>query len=266
MKRLAVVSQKGGVGKTTLSLNLAYALAKSGVRTLLLDVDPQGGVGLSLNGHGAARGLTGLLEGAPVDECLLTTRMPELVLCPIGDVAITATPQLAASLEDGSQMNALLGGLESRFDVVVVDTPPGFGGITLGAMRATSNLIVPLQAEPIGLRSLPQLLQVVGDLSEQGTPTRMVGIVLSMLQQRIGESLGVAEEVWTRLPAELVLETTIPRDTVFLKASSAGVPLGLLRRPPPPLASLFDALASEVLERLGVGTDEADDEPLSLFA
>ncbi|MCP4657418.1 MAG: ParA family protein, partial [bacterium] len=122
----------------------------------------------------------------------------------------------------------------------------------------------PLQAEPLGLRSVTQLFEVVSGLLDQGHELKIVGIVLTMLQTRDPESLTVAEEVWTQLPEDLVLETAIPRDPVILKANRAGVPLGLLSRRPPPLAAFFAQLAAELEPRLGLPV--ADDEgPIPLF-
>ena len=267
MKSVAIVSQKGGVGKTTLSLNLAFSLAKMGIRVALIDADPQGAVGHSLQGVKASSGLYGLIwAGDPLDQCLLTTRLPELSIMPVGDVPPHESPAFHQRLEDGTSFANLLTALSSRFDLVMIDTPSGFNGATLGALRACDSAVTPLQAEPVALRTLPQLLSVIGALRDQGARVQLSAIVLCMLQQRNNDSLSVAEEVWSRMPAELVLEATIPRDLSVLAASSAGVPVGLLSpRRPPPVSLVFDRLASELSPRLGLATD-GEDGPLGLFA
>lgn len=105
MKVLAVVSQKGGVGKTTLALNLAFAMARRGWRTLLADSDPQGGVGLSLDRRDGGQGLAGMVAGvATLDEAVLHTRMPELDLLPIGAIAVQDTHGFGSRLADGREL------------------------------------------------------------------------------------------------------------------------------------------------------------------
>lgn len=267
MKSVAVVSQKGGVGKTTLSLNLAFSLARSGMRVALIDADPQGAIGHSLQGVKTSAGLYGLIWGAePLDRCLLGTRLRELSILPVGEVPPHKSPDFHRRLEDGSEFSNLFAALGSDFDLILVDTPSGFNGATLGALRACDSAISPLQSEPVALRTLPQLLSVVGALRDEGARVQLSAIILCMLQQRNEDSLAVAEEVWSRMPAELVLEATIPRDVAVLAASSAGVPLGLLsQRRPPPVSLAFDRLASELSPRLGLATD-GEDGPIGLFA
>ena len=152
------------------------------------------------------------------------------------------------------------------YDVVLIDTPSGFGGITMGAMRAVDAVISPLQAEPIALRSVTQLLEVIGALRLEGARTELAGLVLTMLQLRNEQSLSVAQELWTRFPDTIVFNTTIPRDVEFLAASAAGVPLTLLSRKPPAVAAAFTQLAQELESRIELRTKEGHDGPIALFA
>lgn len=266
MKSLAVVSQKGGVGKTTLSLNLAYSLARSGSRVVLIDSDPQGAVGHSLIGSKNSPGLASLVAGThAVEDALVSTRLPELRLLPVGEIAPDGWQAFAALLSNGHTLSNLLTNFEQLCDLVIIDTPSGFGGITLGVLRSVDYAVSPLQAEPIALRSLPQLLGLIGALRKSGSRVELIAIVLSMLQQRVSDSLCVAEEVWSRLPADLVAETSIPRDTAVLTANAAGVPLALMsRRRPSPLSLVFERLAAELAPRVGLQGE--DDGPVSLFA
>ncbi len=269
MTTIAIASSKGGVGKTTVALNLAYSFAKAGWPTALVDVDPQGAVGHSLPSAKSDGGLIKYLtEQTPLHDVLLRTRISELAILPMGTMAGADTQRLAAHLENGVAMRQLIAQVrDSGFHIVVVDTPCGFGGTTMGALRASDAVLAPLQAEPIALRTLPQLLEVVAGLQEEQLPAKLIGVLLTMLQARNTDSLDVAQETWSRLPAELVLETTIPRDPVFLRASSAGVPVGLLsNRRVPVVAGVFDQLASELLPRLGLDQGDDGDEPLDLFA
>lgn len=267
MKSLAVISQKGGVGKTTLSLNLAFALARTGTRVLLIDCDPQGAVGHSLQGVAESGGLYGVLAGScGPEDALVHTRLQEFSLLPVGEVPPDEWEQFHADLSDGTRLQSLLSELSGGSDLAVMDTPSGFCGATMGALRAADYAVSPLQAEPIALRTLPQLLSLVGSLRAAGSRVELVSLVLSMLQQRVGDSLSVAEEVWSRLPADLVSETTLPRDRAVLAAQAAGVPLGLMsRKRQPPMALVFERLAAELAPKFAL-LEEEDDGPVSLFA
>jgi chromosome partitioning protein len=271
MTSLCVASQKGGVGKTTVSLNLAFALARMGHRVLLADTDPQGAIGLSLrsrSGKGTGPGLAGFTGGhLRLDEVVVKTKLPELDLLPVGPVAIQDSHGFAVHLADGSELarlRALAGSAGYAF--LILDTPSGFGGITLGALRATEWVLSTLQAEPIAMRSFPQLLEVLGALRRDGMAAQLLGVALTMVQLRNPTSASVAEEAWSRMPEEVVFNTTIPRDVMFLEASAQGVPLGLLRNRPPPMAALFDQLAHEVQARVGHSEGGEDEGPISLFA
>jgi chromosome partitioning protein len=271
MKCLCVASQKGGVGKTTVALNLAYALATAGQRTLLVDTDPQGAIGLSLksrSGKSSGPGLAAFASrAADLDRLVVHTRKAEFDLLPIGPLAMQDAHGLAVHLADGTELLRLREAAAAlRYDYLIFDTPSGFGGITLGALRASEAVLSALQAEPIAMRSFPQLLEVLGALRQEGVTAQLLGVVLTMLQMRNSHSLAVAEEAWARMPEEVVFATAIPRDPIVLEASAHGVPLGLLRNRPPPLAALFDQLAQEVQARLGHSQGGEDEGPISLFA
>jgi chromosome partitioning protein len=267
MKVLAIVSQKGGVGKTSVALNLAFSMARLGWRTLLVDADPQGGVGLSLNKSEGGVGLAGIISGsATLQEAVLHTRVPEFDLLPIGAIAWQDTHGFGSRIEDGRALDALSAAAASHYDLLILDTPAGFGGVTMGALRAADFALTPLQAEPAALRSAPQLLEVLAALREEGSRVRLAGALMTMLQVRNKDSLAVAQEVWSRFPADLVLQTHVLRDPAFLEASTLGVPLGLMRRHPPPAAAVFDQIAQELEPRIELQKGGGDDGPIPLFA
>jgi chromosome partitioning protein len=267
MVRLAIASQKGGTGKTTLALNLAQALARLGHRTLLVDTDPQGSIGLSLaRKHGASRGLAEYLEAsASLGEVVLKTRLENLHLLLVGGVQAAETDAFGQALGAPSGLARLAEEAGDHFDLLLIDTPSGLGGITRRVLEQATHVLAPVQAEPLALRSLGQLLDVVAAVRARGHALTMAGLVLFMLQVRNEHSLGVAQELWAQLPSGLLLDAAVPRDAIFLAAGAAGVPLGLLSRTPPPQARVFEQLALELEPRLGFSRDEADDGPIDLL-
>jgi len=264
-RRVCIASQKGGVGKTTVALNLAYAMARRGSQTLLVDTDPQGGIGLSLSRRtAAAPGLAQYVsQTAPLESVIIQTRVDALSVLPVGQLAMQDTAGFGSVLADGAVLGNLAASLAGRFQLVMFDTPSGFAGVTLGAMRASTHVLSPVQAEPLAARSLSQLLEVLTALRNEGTPVELLGIVLTMLQMRVDKSLSVADELWGQL-SDRVFQTSIPRDPAFLDASAAGVPLGLLHRRPSPASSSFEQLAIEVEARLQLTSAEEAHGPISL--
>jgi chromosome partitioning protein len=262
-----VASQKGGVGKTTVSLNLAHAFALRGHRTVLLDTDPQGAITHALGRRsGQLRGLASLLsEGGSASDLLVATRLRELRLLPLGPLPAADLDAFVGHMSQGVPLAQALVDLDGHFDLAVLDTPSGLSGVTGGVLRLASHLLCPLQAEPLALRSVDQVLELLALLRAQGLELELAGFVLSMVQSRDERSLDVAREVWGGFPPECVLETTLPRHPAFLEAAAAGVPLGLLGKHAPPLAGVFDQLASELEPRLGLQREAGDEGPIDLL-
>jgi chromosome partitioning protein len=124
MKSLAIVSPKGGVGKTTLALNLAYSFAQLGKRTLLIDSDPQGGIGNSLASRTRRPvGLSTALRGQPIEECLIQTKNSQLSILPVGPVPWAEVSDWCTQLADPAIFGRLLAPIESEFDIAIIDTP-----------------------------------------------------------------------------------------------------------------------------------------------
>ncbi|MEO1368277.1 MAG: ParA family protein, partial [Acidobacteriota bacterium] len=150
-RRLAVASPKGGVGKTTLALNLAHALARRRWRVLLVDADPQGGIGLSLGGSLPTRpGLADLVAGRieSVADATLTTREERLSIVPRGQLSPIDIGAYASALEGGSALRRLFEPAAADYDLVIFDTPSGLGPVTVDVLRASDGVLMPLQAEP----------------------------------------------------------------------------------------------------------------------
>jgi chromosome partitioning protein len=266
-KSLVISSQKGGVGKTTVALHIAFSLAERGHPVLLVDCDPQGAIGLSLSKKVSQHaGFSEFVDHEqPLEGLRIQTRVPNFHILPFGTVSAVETERFNSTLASGEHHSRMLyEAAKLGHSVVVMDTPSGFGGITLGALRASSHVLSPIQAEPIALRSVTQMLELVQGLREQGFPIDLAGFLLVMLQLRQQQSYNVAQEVWERFPDELLFDANVPRDPVFLEATGAGVPVGLLRRPPPAVAHVFDLLAAELDSRLGLTDEREFDGPQSL--
>ena len=262
MKTVAIGSQKGGVGKTTVSINLATAFARRGWRILLVDADPQGSIGLSLSRRArTAKGFRDLLrDGGDIQAHALPTRLGVMRVLPAG----LPDPAFDESVERGVVPGSLDGFFAAMknlpYDLAILDTAAGVGTLSRAIFAASSHLLLPQQAEPLGLRSLPTLLQALTRLREQGATFEVLGIVLSMLKLGAATSENAAADLRRIAPPEMVLQTAIPRDDDILLASEKGLPVSMLRKYPPAVAAVFDQLAAELEPRLGLTTTTQDDD------
>lgn len=250
-RRLVLASQKGGVGKTTVALNLAVALAERGRRTLLVDLDPQGAVGLSLaRGDTELPGLAELLMGqATVEQVVLSTHLPHLKLLPRGRLDPSDVPGYEREVAAPGVLAAALDRVGGGLDLVVVDTPSGFGMVTRAALAAADAVLLPFQTEQLALRSISQAMRVVDHVQSQENPAlRLLGILPTLVEKDRRGALGVLGQIWNGFPD--IFDTIVPRSEVFAEASEAGVPVSFLGGPTTPEARRFDLLADEVEARL----------------
>lgn len=251
---LAVASEKGGVGKTTVILNLGLALARRGWRILIVDTDPQGAISLSLDRDASASaGLAELADGTvDFDGVRVETKIPELAFIPVG-----AKPMDDERL--GKAIDSVREQADDDHDLILFDTASGLGGSTAVVLRRTRHVLVPVQAEPLSLRTLKGTLNRLAALREE-SELDLLGVVLTMVQSSDPVSLASVQEVWSVLPPRVVFDGFVPRDPAFLRASAHGVPVQLLsRRRPPAVASVFESLAGEVEERLRLDPAGEDD-------
>jgi chromosome partitioning protein len=249
---LAVVSQKGGVGKTTTAVNLAAAFARRGLKTLVIDVDPQGSVryGVGLRRGHETHGLADYLAGQKeLREVILATQLPWLRVVLVGSVSDQADHAVYEQLmAETDLLEELIATARERCHVVIVDTPPGLGPVVRRVLGASQHVLVPLQCEPLALQTTPQILRGIQDVVTRNEDLTLDGILLTMHDPANPACQRVEEYVRTHLPHNMVFDIVIPRSVASTEAFAAGQPV-VLRTPADPAAQAYINLATLLAER-----------------
>lgn len=246
-KVMALVSQKGGVGKSTVALNLATTFAEQGRRVLLVDLDPQGALGLSLRRADAEwQGMTEhLMLGTPLTDVMVKTKLPGLSLLPRGKLDALDALEFENAVGAPGLLEQVFEPVREAFELIIVDTPSGLGAVPRAALRASDWAVGVVQCEVLSLRSLQQLLRLMDGIRERDNPTLSVlAFLLTMVDLGVSTSVNVASELWSGFDG--LLETHVPRSPIFLQASEAGLPLSHLDGPRSAEVRRFSMLVQEL--------------------
>lgn len=254
MQVIAVANQKGGVGKTTTSVNIATALAAVGLRTLLIDLDPQGNAstGLGIYNRVEIKGTYEVLAGIEVlSTTARHTQIPFLTV-------LTASADLAGFEQEFAEaprkqfkLRDILDGQHVHYDYVIIDCPPALGLLTVNALVASHSVLIPLQCEFYALEGLSQLLKSIERVQQSLNPyLDLLGIALTMYDARSSLSEQVAQDVRKHFGRH-VFKTMIPRNVKVSESPSHGQPV-MIYDVKSPGSYAYMNLASEIISKQGI--------------
>lgn len=248
---IAVTNQKGGVGKTTTSINLSAALAEKGKKVLVVDADPQGNTtsGFGIDKNSLENTIYDLILGnCSVNECIIKEIIPGISIIPSNvNLAATEIELIGVDKKEYILKNEI-DWVSDQYDFIIIDCPPALSLLTINAMTTAHTVLVPIQCEYYALEGLSQLIHTVNLVKERLNPRLdMEGVVFTMFDSRTNLSAQVVENVKSHLN-QRVYETVIPRNIRLAEAPSYGLPINKYD-PKSAGAEAYKMLAEEVIGR-----------------
>ena len=258
-KVISLVNQKGGVGKTTTSINLSASLAVLGKKVLLIDLDPQGNTttGVGINKGEIEKSIYDvLIEESSISEAMIKTKYKNLYVVPATinlaglNAELLEKSRVQAGFKKGEQLKNCLADIKDSFDFIIIDCPPSLDVITTNALTASNSVIIPVQCEFFALEGITQLLKTIMLAQKTLNPTLDIeGVLLTMLDSRTNLGFEVVEDIRSFFK-EKVYNTIIPRLVRLTEAPSHGEPI-IAYDPKSRGSEAYINLAKEVIERNG---------------
>lgn len=258
-KVISLVNQKGGVGKTTTSINLSASLAVLGKKILLIDLDPQGNAttGVGFNKGDIERSVYEVFNGScEIEDAILNTKFKNLSILPSSlqlagiDIELLEKGRDDPNFQKGYQLKGQIEKVKDIYDYIIIDCPPSLGLITTNALSASDSVIIPVQCEFFALEGITQLLNAVMLTQKKLNPTlKLEGVLLTMFDSKTNLGIEVIEEIRSYFK-EKVYTTIIPRLIRLAEAPSHGKPI-IAYDPKSKGSAAYLNLAKEVIERNG---------------
>tara|TARA_B100000609_G_scaffold199430_1_gene202922 strand:- start:4550 stop:5350 length:801 start_codon:yes stop_codon:yes gene_type:complete len=261
LNTIAIASHKGGVGKTTLALNIAYTWANQGKRVLLVDTDPCGQLSLALKGDARMRlgWMDFVKHSLSLNQIETSTKIDKLDILTCGGMSTFDGAFLDQFLSGGKVLRRFYKETQV-YDVVLFDTPSGLQPLTIHLMQNADYVLSPLQPQPLCVRTISSFLDTIAKLQEDKGP-QFLGFILSLWDIQHHTHNELVTQLRAQLPPPFLLNSAVLKDPLFTEAMSLGTPLALLKQPAPPTSFVFEQIVAELASKINPTKQEYSDEP-----